>query len=378
MRTTTTAKLAWGSALLFLGLGIANAGDTDTRFYVAPMVTYTSIDEDTFDPDDAFGGQIALGKRLSKHLALELSYWRQDGADLEDPATSSGEVDEEGYQVSARIFPLPDLASVYITTGVGAGTYDFDQVTTSRNVGDINDQDADFYDLGIGYQVPITQGGIKLRGEYRYRSTDVDQPLGPRDYVFRDNVVALGLEIPLGARPDRAEPVPAPPPEPEPEPKTMPPVDSDGDGVIDRRDDCPGTSRGTEVDGNGCAVEKKEDEPIVLRGVRFEFDSARLTGSARDTLQDVVETLKAHPDIYVRLGGHTDSIGPAEYNMNLSVRRAESVKDFLIEHGIDPKRLTTRGYGETQPVAPNTKPDGSDNPEGRAKNRRVEINVVDQ
>ncbi|MBW1660432.1 MAG: OmpA family protein, partial [Deltaproteobacteria bacterium] len=74
--------------------------------------------------------------------------------------------------------------------------------------------------------------------------------------------------------------------------------------------------------------------------------------------------------------GHTDSKGSEEYNLALSQRRADSVKVWLIEEGgLKGITIITKGYGESKPVAPNTKPDGSDNPEGRAKNRRVEIYV---
>lgn len=157
---------------------------------------------------------------------------------------------------------------------------------------------------------------------------------------------------------------------PEPEP-----TDSDGDGVPDSRDQCPGTPRGTPVDSNGCPEEK--EEPVVLKGVKFEFDSATLTPAAEDRLDNVVNALQAAGDIEVRIEGHTDSIGSADYNEDLSQRRADSVKAYLVDNGISGNRMVTRGFGESQPVAPNTKPDGSDNPEGRAKNRRVELHVVE-
>ncbi len=74
------------------------------------------------------------------------------------------------------------------------------------------------------------------------------------------------------------------------------------------------------------------------------------------------------------ISGHTDSKGSEEYNQKLSEKRAESVKKWLIENaGVNPKIIEISGYGESRPVAPNTNPDGSDNPEGRQKNRRVEI-----
>jgi OOP family OmpA-OmpF porin len=78
----------------------------------------------------------------------------------------------------------------------------------------------------------------------------------------------------------------------------------------------------------------------------------------------------------VEVAGHTDAIGTAEYNQGLSERRARAVYDYLTSHGVDASRISgPNGYGETRPIAPNTNADGSDNPEGRARNRRTELNV---
>jgi photosystem I P700 chlorophyll a apoprotein A2 len=90
----------------------------------------------------------------------------------------------------------------------------------------------------------------------------------------------------------------------------------------------------------------------------------------------VAQVLRAHPGAPVRIEGHTDAKGGDAYNQGLSERRAESVKAWLVSNaGIDGTTVTTRGLGETQPIAPNAKPDGTDDPEGRQRNRRVEITV---
>ena len=80
----------------------------------------------------------------------------------------------------------------------------------------------------------------------------------------------------------------------------------------------------------------------------------------------------------VRVEGHTDSKGSDAYNQRLSQRRAEAVVKYLIGKGIDPSRLEAVGFGEGRPIAPNQNPDGSDNPTGRAKNRRTEFHVITQ
>lgn len=106
---------------------------------------------------------------------------------------------------------------------------------------------------------------------------------------------------------------------------------------------------------------------LVLTGTQFAFNSAALTPSAIDDLQDTLESLRADPDLRIRIDGHTDSIGSDSYNLRLSKRRAESIKDYLVSQGISADRVTTRGLGSRQPVADNS------TEEGRARNRRVEV-----
>lgn len=108
--------------------------------------------------------------------------------------------------------------------------------------------------------------------------------------------------------------------------------------------------------------------------ILFDFDSAALRPDATETLAKVAEVLKAYGDAPVAVEGHTDSKGGDAYNLKLSGQRAASVMRWLsAAGGISKSRLTARGLGEAHPAAPNAKPDGSDNPEGRQRNRRVEI-----
>jgi outer membrane protein OmpA-like peptidoglycan-associated protein len=107
--------------------------------------------------------------------------------------------------------------------------------------------------------------------------------------------------------------------------------------------------------------------------VLFEFDKATLQPAAEDTLTKAAAIVRNKAKGAVRIEGHTDSVGNDGYNQKLSERRAESVRQWFVRHGLGALRFASRGFGETQPVASNTKPDGSDDPEGRRKNRRVEI-----
>ncbi len=119
------------------------------------------------------------------------------------------------------------------------------------------------------------------------------------------------------------------------------------------------------------------DKPVVLEDILYEFNKTELTESAKQALDTtLLVMLNEAPEFVVEIGAHTDSIGSVEYNADLSQQRAESVVKYLISKGIDSERLVAKGYGATNPVAPNFMPDGSDNPEGRKKNRRTEFRII--
>ncbi|MBU1077058.1 MAG: gliding motility-associated C-terminal domain-containing protein [Spirochaetes bacterium] len=115
---------------------------------------------------------------------------------------------------------------------------------------------------------------------------------------------------------------------------------------------------------------------IRISNIEFEYNKAELRGNAFDILDRVIPKLEKYPTYKVRIEGHTDNIGSEEYNLKLSEKRAKSVFDYCVENGISSDRLSMKGMGFVRPVAPNSNPDGSDNPEGRAKNRRVEFLLI--
>jgi outer membrane protein OmpA-like peptidoglycan-associated protein len=126
----------------------------------------------------------------------------------------------------------------------------------------------------------------------------------------------------------------------------------------------------------GASVTETEIRIDLSADVLFDFDKAEIRKAAEPSLQKVATVLKANPTAKVAIEGHTDGKGADAYNQTLSEQRAASVKQWLVANAkVDGATVTTRGWGKTKPVAHNTKPDGSDDPEGRAKNRRVEIVV---
>lgn len=169
-------------------------------------------------------------------------------------------------------------------------------------------------------------------------------------------------------------------------------LDSDGDGVVDALDKCPGTPPGRTVNAEGCEIDSDGDglvdgvdkcptvyaktadgcppppvEKLTLDGVNFDVDRAALRPEAVLQLDEAVDALKTWGGDKVEIGGHTDSTGSEAYNMALSQRRADSVRDYLVEKGVDANRLSTKAYGESQPVADNS------TKQGRFQNRRVEL-----
>jgi OOP family OmpA-OmpF porin len=171
-------------------------------------------------------------------------------------------------------------------------------------------------------------------------------------------------------------------------------LDSDGDGVVDANDSCPGTPKGASVDASGCALDSDRDgvadysdkcrntpagakvdsegcaREIILENVRFELNKGDLTADSKEILDKVAASLIERKDIQnIQVIGHTDSLGSSAYNQSLSEKRAKTVAGYMIYKGVDETRISSTGMGESQPIADNgTK-------EGRARNRRVELQV---
>ncbi|RAU83715.1 OmpA family protein [Pontibacter arcticus] len=157
------------------------------------------------------------------------------------------------------------------------------------------------------------------------------------------------------------------------------PVDSDGDGVPDNEDLCPNSAG--PADKGGCPELDARTLELMKEKVRFEFDQARVQDGYKQLLDSIVVALQKYPDHVLLIKGHADHIGSAEYNQILSERRAQAVKDYLLERGIqNGNRLVVKGYGETQPlVKVNERQSKSRTATARSKNRRVgfELNTPD-
>lgn len=160
-----------------------------------------------------------------------------------------------------------------------------------------------------------------------------------------------------------------------PEYKGCPIPDTDGDGILDPDDACPKepeTQNGFE-DQDGCPDQAPDTATFtgVIEGIFFDVDQATIKSTAAPKLDNAIETLKKFPSLRIEVSGHTDSKGNDQYNTDLSQRRAEAVKQYMVDRGIDAGRIETRGAGENEPIASNaSRP-------GRAQNRRIEFKLLD-
>ncbi|NGP53390.1 OmpA family protein [Thioalkalivibrio sp. XN8] len=282
----------------------------------------------------------------------------------------SGVVEHLPPTLSLQYHFLPEAR---IRPYVGAGlNYTIFSNETS-NAGSLNLRGSFGPAVQAGVDIGITRN-IFVNGVVRWIDIDSDASLGGADIgTIEIDPIIYGVH--LGYRFGRPEPVaapvaraaeppppaPAPPPPPPPPP---PPADSDGDGVPDSIDRCPTTPMGARVDSYGCSCD-------FTMSLAFEFGSATLSAADKAMLDEIIPTLRDLTFIRGVIAGHTDSVGPEAYNQQLSERRAQAVKDYLVANGVPAQEFRVVGYGESMPVATN------DTAEGRAMNRRVVLERVD-
>lgn len=122
---------------------------------------------------------------------------------------------------------------------------------------------------------------------------------------------------------------------------------------------------------------KKPKESIRLPNILSEFNKSSIAESSKTAIDTtILRLMQLNPELIIEIQSHTDNLGSDQYNLKLSQKRAESVVNYLISKGINPKRLIAKGYGESMPIAPNENPDGSDNPNGRSMNRRTDFKII--
>ncbi len=329
------------SCVLFLFLaGGAAAEMRAGAASISPMIGGYVFDGEQ-DVDNALTYGLGIGYNLTERWGVEAAF-NYVNADFE---TGNREMNVSLGRLDALYhFNVTDRFVPYLAAGVGGINFNPD--------GAKSDEDA-LVNYGVGVKYFLTKN-IALRGDVRHVISF--------DETYSNLLYTAGLSFFFGGEKETVAAAPAPAPKPAPAPAPAPaPKDSDGDGVYDDADKCPGTPAQARVDRRGC---------WVLRGVLFDFDKATIKPEGRPVLDEVLVVLNNNPSMRVNIQGHTDSMGSDAWNQKLSERRAAAVLEALVSAGIEPARLTSKGFGEGMPAATN------ETKEGRALNRRVELTPI--
>ncbi|HET8882392.1 MAG TPA: OmpA family protein [Solimonas sp.] len=351
--------------------------------YGAIQGTYMFPDSDR-NTNNAGGGILTFGFMANDYLAPEINVFGL----ATDRKHSNAADSTWGGGIDLAFYPVKRTGSISPFLLIGGGGQYEDRFLDDGGYG--------FADIGVGALFNLNKSGSAAVRfdvkEYFVFADDVD----PSHDYLTDTRINLGLQFDLGslfkrssekvvvvqsAAPtaqdtdgdgvvDKIDQCPGTPDGTKVDAKGCPLVaakDSDGDGVDDSIDACPNTPRGFKVDARGCAT---RDARIVLHDINFEFDSSRLTATAKAELDKIAVGLKGQPTMGLTIEGHTDATGPDAYNMKLSKDRASAARAYLISQGVAGSRLEAVGYGETKPMASNKTKDG------RAENRRVEFRVT--
>jgi len=351
---------------------------------ITPFIGGYNFDSEE-DLDNALLYGLRMGYNFTKNWTLEgvLTFAEPDGdrqyMSVIQPQGApilvrgdSNDAKMYGYKMEILYNFLPDGMIVpFIAAGLGGRYMDWDDRSS----------DNDFVlDYGAGLKIFFAEDWA-VRADIRH--------VYVTDENFNNVEYGIGLSYFFGGKKEQVVPPPPPPP-PAPAPYVEP--DTDGDGVIDKLDQCPDTPAGVKVDEVGCPLDtdkdgvydyldKCPDTPIELKvdkdgcpmkvtinlNVLFDFDKSDVKPKYHDEIKRVADYMNAYPWEKATLEGHTDSKGTDAYNEKLSQRRVDAIKKYLVEKfGISADRLKAVGYGESKPIATN------DTDEGRQLNRRVQ------
>jgi OOP family OmpA-OmpF porin len=425
MRRIGTLVLAATLSAGALMSGTANAGAAQGSWFIAPRINALWIDDARAADDDA-GVTLGFGYTMSEKWDVEFSLYGSEHQKLDDDS-----LELQGYGLSLnRVFYREGRVNPFLTLGIA-------QTKTILKPGADDTVMTGLYGAGLLIQLGADRDDgslMQLRTDLTARrglTTDTTEE-HPVDYV-----AGLGIQYSWGGKParrdsdgdgvyDDTDACPGTPAGTPVDAKGCPlpqdddgdgvtndldkcpntpagakvdasgcELDADGDGVADSRDQCPNTPTGAKVDERGCeldtdgdgivdAQDKCPDTPkgervdntgcpfnkeLLLQGVKFETNSDGLLPESLPVLNNAIATLKRYPELNIEVAGHTDSRGSDAYNLALSSRRAQAVLKYLQDGGVG-NAMTSKGYGERQPIASNN------TEEGRLQNRRVVLRAL--
>ncbi|MHB8881986.1 MAG: OmpA family protein [Thermodesulfovibrionales bacterium] len=299
-------------------------------FEINPFVGYcTTANSPVFCHKKEFG--IRVGYNITDHWELEGGY-----------SKVASRADLVGLDILYHFTPEKRLTP-FILAGIGNARIRPEGEPTYQTL---------MGDFGAGFK-------YSFNDTYSFRSEI-------RDVVTHSNnvIVSAGLVITLGGKTPKAAPVVVPSPVVTPEPRPEPKPEVVTTAPAPKAEPKP----------EPAPVQKPETVTIVLEDVHFAHDSSALTSEAKELLRRDIQKLKDNPGILVEIQGHTSAIGKPQYNMKLSIKRANMVKDYLIKEGIAEARLTAKGFGESMPEVKEKRPK-KESPAAKT-NRRVHFEIL--
>lgn len=335
-----------------LSTAIAFATTNPSKEYnyeVTPFASGILTDSKSGLDDNYFNAGISLGKNIDDSFVnqIEVAYLRSDKVNYKDSKGST--YANRVFLNGVKTFPLNEKLSAYALAGLG-----YQDVTHEAN----KNSDSAILNYGLGLRYDIPYYGVAIKGDVRHLIAIENNQ---NDFMY-----TLGLAMPLGKKyNDDIKPIV--PIVKEEEIQSIPntvekpivlPQDDDNDGVINRLDKCPNTSKGIKVNADGCV-------DTINLNINFDNNSTEIKKMYNDKVDSFAKIMQENKSLTAIIEAHTDSKGSDSYNQNLSDRRAISIVNALKKHNIDSTRLKAIGYGETQPIASN------DTAEGKAMNRRV-------
>jgi len=358
MCTPALAQESFNKGFYFgLGSGASN---------LAPEKTAGVADIEVADEEDS-GSKFFLGYDLSPRAAVELTGGKLGAATIS--GTTPGEISYDVVELSGlyHFFNLGGYDNMYDRRGLGAfvkaGLGFMENDANTALLDERWERKNDVHLMGgIGVEF-ATSIGLAVRAEYE--TFDKDAQLASLSLLYRlggkrgsGGMMKKsdgGLFSKDGAVGGMLSGV------------TAAGDDDDADGVPNSLDDCAGTLAGEPVTATGCAMFGG-----ALEGVQFASGSDKLLDEAQMVLNDAADVLLQNPNIKVEVQAHTDSQGAAEYNIELSKKRALATVRYLMLRGVPAEQMTARAFGESKPIADN------DTPDGRNTNRRVEFHVIER
>ncbi|MGZ8294748.1 MAG: OmpA family protein [Telluria sp.] len=339
----------WANSAVYIGAGAGKSRASIDEQRIVQSLTANGASMRSFTTDERDTGyKLFIGKQLNQYLAVEAGYFDLGKFGFDAATSGNGSLHGEAAFRGVNVdlvgqLPLSQRISLLARAGVN-----YAKTTThfsGNRLAAVTNPNASERKanakVGLGIEYKFSEA-LAVRGEAeRYRMNDAIGNRGDVDLLSLSLVYKLGRPAARAVAPVVAEPMPAPvvqTPAPAPAAPVAPVVVS--------------------------------EKVTFASEALFDFDKAVVKPDGMRALDELAAKLQGMETEVMIAVGHTDSIGPDAYNDKLSLRRADAVKAYMVSKGLAPDRLYTEGKGETQPVAPNT------TSEGRAKNRRVTVEVV--